>query len=91
LEKFSEVPVPILPGVTIRNLLTKSEVKASQVDSFDLRNVLSAGVGQNPAKQSTKAGGLPDSTFCTLINQVCSSSLKALLMGFKELKLEIQE
>jgi acetyl-CoA C-acetyltransferase len=87
LGSFSTVPAPALAGATIQNLLTKSGLSETQINSFFLGNVLSAGVGQNPAKQSAKAGGLPDSTSCVLVNQVCCSSLKALVFAIQGIKL----
>jgi acetyl-CoA C-acetyltransferase len=50
-------------------------------------NVVSAGVGQAPAKQSAVKGGLPVTVPCTTINKVCSSGMKSIMMGCQSIKL----
>lgn len=50
-------------------------------------NVVSANVGQAPARQAALAAGLPESTICTTINKVCSSGLKAVTLGSQSIQL----
>jgi acetyl-CoA C-acetyltransferase len=50
-------------------------------------NVLSAGVGQAPARQAALKGGLPDSVPCTTINKVCGSGMKAVMLAADSLRL----
>ena len=51
-----------------------------------LGNVVSAGIGQAPARQAVKAAGLPDSTICTTINKVCASGMKATMLAAQTLQ-----
>ncbi len=50
-------------------------------------NVVSAGVGQAPARQASKGAGLPDSTVCTTVNKVCASGMKALMLAAQSIAL----
>ena len=50
-------------------------------------NVLSAGLGQAPARQAARAAKLPDSTICTTVNKVCASGTKAIILAAQEIML----
>ena len=52
-------------------------------------NVLSAGVGQAPARQAAKIAGLPDETCCTTVNKVCSSGMKAITLAAQQIQLGV--
>lgn len=65
----------------IKYLLAKHQIDGSQVDEVILGQVLTAGVGQNPARQSAIKAGLPNTTPAMTINKVCGSALKALHLG----------
>lgn len=54
-------------------------------------NVVSAGVGQAPARQASKGAGIPDSTVCTTVNKVCASGMKALMYAAQSIALSQQE
>ncbi|PGH33646.1 acetyl-CoA C-acetyltransferase [[Emmonsia] crescens] len=56
-------------------------IKLSDVEEVFFGNVLSANVGQNPARQCALGAGLADSTVCTTVNKVCASGLKAIILG----------
>ncbi|KAI9755403.1 MAG: erg10, acetyl-CoA C-acetyltransferase [Lichina confinis] len=56
-------------------------IKPSHVDEVFFGNVLSANVGQAPARQCAIGAGLPDTVCCTTVNKVCSSGLKAIIFG----------
>lgn len=58
-----------------------------KVDEAILGNVLSAGVGQAPARQAVILGGLPTATTCTTINKVCSSGMKSIVFGSQSIQL----
>lgn len=62
----------------IRGVLTKSNIELSLVDECIFGNVLSAGLGQAPARQCALLAGLPPTVVCTTINKVCSSGLKVI-------------
>ncbi|KAL1982302.1 hypothetical protein VTN96DRAFT_1460 [Rasamsonia emersonii] len=56
-------------------------IKPADVDEVFFGNVLSANLGQNPARQAAIGAGLPESTICTTVNKVCASGLKAVILG----------
>ncbi|MCJ1341557.1 erg10, acetyl-CoA C-acetyltransferase [Bachmanniomyces sp. S44760] len=56
-------------------------LKPEDVEEVFFGNVLSANLGQNPARQCAINAGLPDSTVCTTVNKVCASGLKAIILG----------
>jgi acetyl-CoA C-acetyltransferase len=56
-------------------------IEASKVEEVFFGNVLSANLGQNPARQCAIGAGLSDTTVCTTVNKVCASGLKAIILG----------
>ncbi|KAL9124140.1 MAG: hypothetical protein Q9217_006502 [Psora testacea] len=56
-------------------------VKPEEVEEVFFGNVLSANLGQNPARQCALNAGMPNTTVCTTVNKVCASSLKAIILG----------
>ncbi|CAG0910768.1 unnamed protein product, partial [Cyprideis torosa] len=75
-----------LGAVVIKGLLERSGVSADAVEEVILGQVLQAGVGQNPARQSTLAAGLPNTTPALTINKVCGSGLKAVHLAYQAIK-----
>ncbi|KAJ3328264.1 erg10, acetyl-CoA C-acetyltransferase, partial [Blyttiomyces sp. JEL0837] len=61
--------------------VAKANIKAEDVDEVIFGNVLTAGEGQNPARQAALGAGLPNSVPCTTVNKVCASGMKALALG----------
>lgn len=80
---LSSVPAPQLGANVIKALLEKTGVKGEQIDEVILGQVLTAGSGQNPARQSVIAAGLPETTPAMTINKVCGSGLKAVHLAFQ--------
>jgi acetyl-CoA C-acetyltransferase len=78
---LSNVSAPKLGAVAIAEALKKAEVAPSAVDEVFMGNVVTAGVGQAPARQASIFAGLPDSVPCTTINKVCGSGLKTIITG----------
>jgi len=78
---------PQLGGKVIKHVLAQAGVEPAQVDEAVLGNVLSAGIGQAPARQASIAGGLPASTGATTVNKVCGSALKAVMMAGQSIRL----
>ncbi|MFQ5781110.1 MAG: thiolase family protein [Nitrospiria bacterium] len=70
-----------LGSITIAEAVRRSGIAPDQVDEVFMGNVLSAGLGQAPARQAALGGGLPERVPCTTINKVCGSGLKAVMMG----------
>ena len=80
---LSGIPATELGAVVIKGLLEQTGVAADQVDEVILGQVLTAGVGQNPARQSVLAAGLPDTVPAMTINKVCGSGLKAVHLAMQ--------
>ena len=78
---LAKVPASDLGAIVIRQLLERSGVKADQVSEVILGQVLTAGVGQNAARQAAIKAGLPHMVPAMTINKVCGSGLKAAMLG----------
>jgi acetyl-CoA C-acetyltransferase len=83
---FNNVSAADLGATVIRSLLECTGVAGEQVDEVILGQVLTAGVGQNPARQSVIKAGLPKEVPAMTINMVCGSSLKAVMLGAQAIK-----
>lgn len=83
---LADVPAVDLGAVAIRAALARSKVPAERVDEVFMGNVLSAGLGQAPARQAALRGGLLQSTPCTTVNKVCGSGLQAAVLGARLLR-----
>jgi acetyl-CoA C-acetyltransferase len=84
---LSAVPAPKLGAQAIREALQRSGVKADSVEECIMGEVLTAGVGQAPARQAAIYAGLPTSTPCLTINKVCGSGLKAVMLASDSIRL----
>ena len=80
---LSGIPATELGSIVIKDLLQKTGVEADQVDEVILGQVLTAGVGQNPARQSAIGAGLPNTVPAMTINKVCGSGLKAVHLAMQ--------
>ena len=78
---FAEVPAPKLGAAAIKGVLQRSGVKADQIDEVIFGNVVSAGLGQNIARQCSLGAGLPNTIGATSVNKVCGSGLKAAMLA----------
>ncbi len=87
LGKLSTVPAPKLGAVAIKGALDKINLKPELVDEVLMGNVVQAGTGQAPARQSAIYAGIPDTVPCTTINKVCSSGMKAIMQAAQAIKL----
>ncbi|AMO69778.1 acetyl-CoA C-acetyltransferase [Zhongshania aliphaticivorans] len=74
---LSAVPAHILGATVIKALISRAGISATQIDEVILGQVLTAGAGQNPARQAVIAAGLPETCPAMTINKVCGSGLKA--------------
>jgi len=75
-----------LGGVAIKGAVERAGIKPEQVDEVIMGNVVSAGMGQAPARQAAIAAGLPPSVNCVTINKVCGSGAKAISMAAQAIK-----
>src|SRR5690606_27729188 len=80
------MPAHELGAVVIRALLGRTGVAAESVDEVILGQVLTAGVGQNPARQAAMAAGLPKEVPAMTINKVCGSGLKAVSLAAQAIR-----
>jgi acetyl-CoA C-acetyltransferase len=78
---LSSLSAPRLGAVVIAAALKRAEVAVDDVSELIFGQVLTAGVGQAPARQAAMCAGLPSSTPCTTINKVCGSGLKAVMLA----------
>jgi acetyl-CoA C-acetyltransferase len=77
---------PQLGAMAVREALQRSKVSPTDVDEVILGNVLSAGVGQAPARQAALAAGLPPTVAALTINKVCGSGLKAIMLAAQAMR-----
>ena len=78
---LARIPASDLGAIVIRQLLERSGVKADLISEVILGQVLTAGVGQNAARQAAIKAGLPHMVPAMTINKVCGSGLKAAMLG----------
>ena len=74
-------PAPRLGSIAIEAALARSGIAAEAVGEVLMGNVLSAGLGQAPARQAALGAGLPQSVPCTTISKVCGSGMKAVMLA----------
>jgi len=72
---------PQLGSIAIKAVMERSGVPLDHVDEVLMGNVLAANLGQAPATQAALGAGLKNTTPCTLINKVCASGMKAVMLG----------
>ncbi|KAJ1311031.1 hypothetical protein OPQ81_009537 [Rhizoctonia solani] len=84
---LKSLTAPQLGVVAVKAALERGQVKPELVDEIYFGNVISAGVGQSPARQVALGAGLPESTDATTINKVCASGLKAITIGAQNVQL----
>jgi acetyl-CoA C-acetyltransferase len=78
---LAKVPAAELGATVIREVLRRAGIEPQQVSEVIMGQVLTAGVGQNPARQASIKAGLPDMVPAMTINKVCGSGLKAVMLG----------
>ena len=83
---LSSVPATALGAAAITGALEKAGLSADAVEEVYMGNVLQANVGQAPARQAAMAAGIGNQVPCTTINKVCSSGMKAIMMGAQAIK-----
>ncbi len=82
---LAHVSAPELGATVIQGLLARSGVSAEHISEVILGNVLTAGLGQNPARQAARKAGIPDAVPGLTVNQVCGSGLKAVALGVQSI------
>lgn len=82
---LSSLTASDLGALAIKGALSKLPSDLSITEAY-IGNVVSAGMGQAPARQAVKKAGLPDSTICTTINKVCASGMKSVMLASQTLQ-----
>ncbi len=83
---LAAVPAVELGAAVIRQLLAQTGLEGAQVDEVIMGQVLTAGAGQNPARQAAIKAGLPFAVPALTLNKVCGSGLKALHLGAQAIR-----
>ena len=83
---LAEVPAPRLGAVVIAEALKRAGVAAGAVDEVIFGAVVTAGVGQAPARQAALFAGLPNTIAAVTVNKVCGSGLKAVMLAAQAIK-----
>ncbi|GLZ86776.1 acetyl-CoA acetyltransferase [Metapseudomonas resinovorans] len=83
---LANIPAHELGAAVIRQLLAQTGLKGEQVDEVILGQVLTAGAGQNPARQAAILAGLPVEVPAMSLNKLCGSGLKALHLGIQAIR-----
>ncbi|MFZ4603198.1 MAG: acetyl-CoA C-acetyltransferase [Caulobacterales bacterium] len=83
---FANTPAHELGKTAIQAALARAKVDAKEVSEVVLGQVLSANQGMNPARQASRAAGIPDEAPAWGVNQVCGSGLRAVAIGYQQIK-----
>jgi acetyl-CoA C-acetyltransferase len=84
---LKDIPATHLGAVAIREALSRIKMNHNEVNDVLMGSVLQANLGQAPARQAAKYGGLPDYVNCTTINKVCASGMKSIAIGAQNILL----
>lgn len=84
---LSSVPAGKLGAVAVKGALEKSGLQVNDVQEVFMGNVISANLGQAPARQAALYAGLPPEVICTTVNKVCASGMKAFIFGAQSIQL----
>lgn len=87
LGSFASLSAPELGAIAIRAALGQARVPLHAVNELYMGNVLTAGVGQSPARQASRFSGLPDAVPSTTVGKVCGSGMQAVLLGARSIAL----
>jgi acetyl-CoA C-acetyltransferase len=82
---FANTPAHVLGEVALKAAITRAGLSPDDVDEVILGQVLTAGAGQNPARQAARNAGIPDSKTAFGINQVCGSGLRAVALAAQQI------
>ena len=85
--ELSEVAASYLGTVAIKEALRRAKTAAADVDEVLLGQILTAGTGQNPARQAAVDAGIPVEATAVQVNQLCGSGLRTVAMGMQSIKL----
>src|SRR4051794_25971078 len=84
--QLAEVPATALGAAVVRAAVARSHAEPHAIGEVYLGNVLSAGLGQNPARQAAIAAGVPDSVAAVTVGKVCGSGLQAVILATRAVR-----
>lgn len=84
---FSELPATALGAIAVRAVVERSGIDPASIDDVLIGQVLQAGAGQNPARQSALGGGVPESVPAMTVNQVCGGGQRSLHLAAQAIRL----
>ncbi len=84
---LSSIPATKLGSIAIKGALEKINLKPEMVEEVYMGNVVSAGLGQAPARQAAIFAGIPNNVPCTTVNKVCSSGMKSIMLAAQTIAL----
>lgn len=84
---LSTIPATLLGATAIKGALEKINLEANLVEEVFMGNVVSAGLGQAPARQAAIHAGIPDTVPCTTVNKVCASGMKSIMLASQAIAL----
>lgn len=82
---LSSIPAHELGAIAIKAALTRAKVEAAEVEEVILGQILTAGQGQNPARQAAMKAGIPQEATAWGLNQLCGSGLRAVAIGMQQI------
>ncbi len=85
--ELSTVEAPKLGATAIKGAVETAAINKDEIDEVYMGEVLTAGVGQAPARQAALFAGLKNSVRCTTVNKVCGSGLQSIILGTNSIKL----
>jgi acetyl-CoA C-acetyltransferase len=88
---LATVPATELGAIAVREALAAANVDPSIVDEVIIGNVLSANLGQSPARQAAIRAGIPSKADATTVNKVCASGMKATMYGAQQIQLGLAD
>ncbi len=83
---LSNISAPKLGAAVIKEAVARADIKPEDVDEVIMGNVIQAGLGQNPARQSAIYAGVPPAAGALTVNKVCGSGLKAVILAAQAIK-----
>ena len=83
---LSSVRSPDLGAISIKTAIERSGLQPADIQEVIMGCVLPGGLGQAPARQASRASGIPDSSGCTTINKRCGSGMQAVIMAHDQIK-----
>src|SRR6266480_6785879 len=86
LSNLASLTAPQLGAIVIKEVVLRSGISPDSIDEIIMGNVVSAGIGQSPARQAAIHAGLPDDLPAFTVNKVCGSGLKAVMLAAQAIR-----